>query len=194
MRVGIFGGSFNPPHTAHLIVAEWVREAEAFDRVLWMPAARPPHKPGAALVSAAHRLAMTRLATRDHPAFAVSDLEIRRGGVSYTIDTVRALQSAHPADTFALILGGDSLRDFESWRRPDEIIARVPLVVYDRPGADRSGVPERFLERTRFVKAPLLEISGTTIRARRRAGRSIRYLVPDSVRAYIETHGLYRSE
>lgn len=192
MRVGIFGGSFNPPHTAHLIVAEWVRDAEGLDRVLWMPAARPPHKPDAALVSAGHRLAMTRLATRDHPAFAVSDLEIRRGGVSYTLDTVRALQSAHPADTFALILGGDSLRDFASWHRPDEIIARVPLVVYDRPGADRSHVPERFLERTRFVDAPLLEISGTTIRARRRAGRSIRYLVPDAVRTYIETHGLYR--
>ena len=192
MRVGIFGGSFNPPHTAHLIVAEWVRDAEGLDRVLWMPAAHPPHKPDAALVSAGHRLAMTRLATRDHPAFAVSDLEIRRGGVSYTLDTVRALQAAHPADTFALILGGDSLRDFASWHRPDEIIARVPLVVYDRPGADRSHVPERFLERTRFVDAPLLEISGTTIRARRRAGRSIRYLVPDAVRAYIETHGLYR--
>ncbi|GIV59428.1 nicotinate (nicotinamide) nucleotide adenylyltransferase [Rhodocaloribacter litoris] len=192
MHVGIFGGSFNPPHTAHLIVAEHIREAGALDRILWIPAARPPHKPATGLVAPHHRLAMTRLAVAGNPAFDVSDLELHRDGPSYTVDTVRILQDEQPGTTFTLILGGDSFRDFATWHRPDEIIRRVPLLVYDRPGTRYDDVPERFRTRACFVDAPLLEISGSDIRTRIREGRSIRYLVPEPVRRYIETHGLYR--
>ncbi len=192
MRVGIFGGSFNPPHTAHLIVAELVREAGGLDRVLWIPAARPPHKPEADLADADHRLAMTRLAVAGNPAFDVSDLELRRTGPSYTVDTLRALQTAHPDVAFTLILGGDSFRDFATWRDPDEIARRVTLLVYDRPGSTYEAVPERFRARARFVETPLLAISGTDIRRRVREGRTIRYLVPEPVRQYITAHGLYR--
>ncbi len=191
MNIGLFGGSFNPPHLAHLIVAETVREAFRLDQVWWIPACRPPHKAEDTLVSAEHRLEMTRRATQGHPAFVVSDVEVRRAGDSYTVDTVRALQTVHPEYAFSLLLGGDSLRDFGSWRQPEEIVARVPLIVYLRPGAADIVVAPYLAGRVRFAEAPLLAISGTEIRARLRAGRSIRYLVPDAVRSYIEAHGLY---
>lgn len=193
MQIGLFGGTFNPPHLAHLIVAELVRERLRLDQVLWIPAAAPPHKRDTAPAPAADRLMMTRLAVESNPFFAVSEIELRRQGVSYTVDTLRQLQDERPNDAFLLILGGDSLSTFNSWHRPDEIAARVPLVAYRRPGADLSALDPHLLRHVRFVDAPLIEISGTDIRARIREGRSIRYLVPERVRAYIEANRLYRS-
>jgi len=192
MNIGLFGGSFDPPHLAHLIVAETVREQFHLDQIWWIPAFDPPHKAEASLAASPHRLAMTQRATQPNPGFAVSDIEVRRAGTSYTVDTVRQMQETHPAYTFSLLLGGDSLRDFASWYQPEEIVARVPLIVYRRPGV--AGVaPPSFAEgRIRFAEAPSLALSATEIRARVRAGRSIRYLVPDAVRSYIEEQGLYR--
>ena len=191
MHVGLFGGSFNPPHIAHLIVAEAVREQGGLDQVLWMPSYQPPHKSSEEMLPAVHRLSMTRLAVEGHSAFAVSELEIDRQGTSYTLDTVKTLQQAHPEHQYSLVLGGDSLQQFHAWHRPEEIIDRLPLIVYHRPGIETRNVAARFLARCRFVTAPLLEISSTDIRARCRNGRSIRYLVPEAVRTYIETHRLY---
>lgn len=193
MEVGIFGGSFNPPHVAHLIVADLVRDQFGLGSIWWMPSAQPPHKAPEGLAAARHRLAMTRLAVEDNPAFCVSDAEIRRGGTSYTVDTIRALQEAHPETAFALVIGSDSLHSFDQWHRPDEIAERVPLIVYRRPGAGSSSAAaaERFAHRVHYADAPLLEISGTAIRARRRRGRSVRYLTPPAVAAYMEEHGLY---
>lgn len=193
MHIGIFGGSFNPPHLAHLIVAERVREQFGLDRVLWVPNRLPPHKPAAELVGASHRLAMTQLAVADHPAFTVSEVELERTGTSYMVDTVRLLQEGAPADRFSLIIGGDSLRDFQTWHQPDEIVRRAPLLVYHRPGVALPALPPAYEGRVQVAEAPLIEISGTDIRARHRAGRSIRYLVPERVRAYIEAHGLYET-
>lgn len=192
MNIGLFGGSFDPPHLAHLIVAETVREQFQLDQIWWIPAFQPPHKADVLLADAHHRLEMTRRATHDHPGFAVSDVEVRRTGTSYTIDTVRTLQEAHPDYAFFLLIGGDSLRLFETWHQPEAIAARIPLLVYRRPGtADVAPAP--FLEdRVRFAHAPLIDISATDIRARVHEGRSIRYLVSDAVRAYIEAEGLYR--
>ncbi len=192
MHVGLFGGSFNPPHLAHLIVAETVREQFGMDRVWWIPAYRPPHKPGEALATPEQRLEMTRRAAAGNPGFEVADLEVRRAGTSYTVETLRALQAEHPGHTFSLIIGSDSLRDFDAWHRPEEIVARVPLIVYKRPGSAAARLDPNLTARVHFADAPLLEISGTEIRARLRTGRSIRYLVPDAVRAYIDEHGLYR--
>ncbi len=194
MDIGIFGGSFNPPHLAHLIVAEVVRDQFGLEEVWWIPSRQPPHKPGASLAPARDRLEMTRQATAGHPAFQVKDLEIRRSGTSYTIDTICALQEVHPDMDFALIIGSDSLHDFASWRRPEDIVERVPLIVYKRPGAVLAPRASYFAGRVHFADAPLLEISGTEIRARRRQGRSVRYLVPEAVRAYMEAHGLYVAE
>jgi nicotinate-nucleotide adenylyltransferase len=189
--VGLFGGSFNPPHVAHRVVANVVRDQFDLDEVWWIPNAQPPHKPATELADAEHRLAMTRAATNGDPGFRVSDIEIRRDGVSYTVDTVRALQEQHPETTFALIIGSDSLDSFASWHCPDEIADRVPIIVYKRPGPIESVAAPRFANRVRFVAAPVMEISGTEVRLRRRAGRSIRYFVPEPVRTYIEENDLY---
>lgn len=191
MTIGLFGGSFNPPHTAHCIVAETVRDQFDLDAIWWIPSHRPPHKEAAGLARSAHRLAMTKLITDEHAAFEASDMEIRREGVSYTVDTLRTVQEQHPDTDFQLILGSDSLRDFGAWHCPEEIVERVPIIVYKRPGAISSVVDPRFANEVRFADAPLLEIAGTEIRARRRKGRSIRYFVPESVHAYIHEHGLY---
>ncbi|PEN14064.1 nicotinate (nicotinamide) nucleotide adenylyltransferase [Longibacter salinarum] len=191
MDVGLFGGSFNPPHVAHCVVANVVRDQFSMDEVWWIPNAQPPHKPETELASARHRLAMTKLATKDDPHFRVSDIEICREGVSYTVDTVRALQEKHPETNFALIIGSDSLDSFSSWHCPDEIADRVPLIVYKRPGPIESVAEARFVNQARFVAAPVMEISGTEVRKRRQARRSIRYFVPAPVRQYILDHDLY---
>lgn len=191
MRVGIFGGTFNPPHFAHLILAEIIREQAELDRIRWIPTRTPPHK--TADTPARHRLAMTRLAVAGNDAFEVSEIELQRSGPSYTVDTLEALQRDEPDVAFSLLIGGDSLADFMTWRRPEEIVRRVPLIVYRRPGATAS--PEavmRFADRIRYADAPAIELSSVSIRERVRNGQSIRYMVPDTVRAYIVQHGLYR--
>jgi nicotinate-nucleotide adenylyltransferase len=190
-RVGILGGTFNPPHLAHLVFAESVREEFGMDRIRWIPTFIPPHK--TAGVSAHHRLAMTRLAAAGNEGVEVSTVEIERGGPSYTIDTLAVLQREEPDVEFSLLIGGDSLADFFTWRQPDEIVARVPLVVFRRPGAVEAPVAaKRYADRIRFVDAPPIDLSSATLRERVRAGRSIRYLVPEDVRQYIVRHGLYR--
>lgn len=192
MDIGLFGGSFNPPHVAHLVVAEVVRDQFDLESIWWIPNATPPHKPNGELAAVEHRLAMTRAAIDDNPAFQLCDIEVERAGVSYTVDTVRALQEQHPDTDFGLIIGSDSLDHFAEWHCPDEIAERVPLVVYKRPGVLEAVAEPRFANRVQYAAAPVMEVSGTEIRSRRRAGRSIRYLVPDAVREYIEAHDLYR--
>ena len=194
MDLGIYGGTFNPPHLGHLIVAETVRDQFGLDEVLWIPSGRPPHKDVQSLASAPHRLAMTQRAVEGNARFTVSDVEVTAERTSYTVDTLGTLQQRYPTATLHLILGGDSLRDFASWYRPETIVERARLAVYDRPGADRLAVPERFLRHAHFAEAPLLAISGTEIRARCQREASIRYLVPEGVRAYIREHRLYEGE
>ena len=195
MHLGLFGGSFDPPHVGHLVVAETLREAFALDRVVWMPAARPPHKPGHTLAPAADRLAMVRLAVAGNAAFEVSDLELRRadetGVPSYTVDTLRALHAAYPGAAWSLLIGEDSLATFGSWREPAEIARLARLVVYRRAGAGAASAGP-FAHDARFADAGPLDVSSTDLRARLRAGRSVRYLVPDAVGAYASAHGLYR--
>lgn len=192
MDIGLFGGSFNPPHVAHLIVAEVARDQFGFDEVWWIPNATPPHKPQDELAEVNHRLEMTQRAVEDNPAFRVCDIEVERSGVSYTVETVRVLQEQRPDTDFALLIGSDSLDHFAEWHKPDEIAERVPLVVYKRPGVIDAVPESRFANHVRFVSAPVMEVSGTEIRSRCSADRSIRYLVPESVRAYIEEHELYQ--
>lgn len=196
MRIGVFGGTFDPPHVAHLIVAETVRAQFGLDRVLWVPNARPPHKASEALTPAHHRLAMTRLAIEGNTAFAVSTVEMDAQGPCYTVDTLRRLAEAHPASELALVIGGDSLAGFGTWRAPEEILRRAPLLVYHRPDVVPSLPPslaEALAGRIHFAEAPLLGISSTALRRRCRAGATIRYLVPDAVHAYVLRHGLYRA-
>ena len=192
MRLALFGGSFNPPHIGHLVVAQTCADAAGLDRVVWMPAATPPHKQGdPALAPADARLALVERAIAGNDRFAVSDLELRRAGVSYTVDTLRQLADAHPGDELALIVGGDSLSAFASWRAPREILDLASLLVYARPGSDLGDAPDWVLDRTTVVDGLPLDLSSTAVRARVRAGQSVRYLVPDAVRQHVAELGLY---
>ena len=188
----VFGGSFNPPHGAHLAIAEAALDSVENSRVLWMPAATPPHKQDDAdLASAEHRLAMVRLATAGHGRFEVSDMEIRRGDVSYTVDTLRTIKEEHSEVRLALLIGGDSLAEFPAWREPEAILEMAQLLVYRRPGANDEAAPGWVMERATFIDALQLDMSSTALRERIRVGGSARHLVPNAVLAYIEEHGLY---
>ncbi|HNT65208.1 MAG TPA: nicotinate-nucleotide adenylyltransferase [bacterium] len=192
MRLALFGGTFDPVHYAHLILAERVREQLNLDRVLFIPSANSPHKLGRRVAADRHRLAMLRLALRSNPAFAVAKLEIERGGTSFTVDTVNRLQQELqiPRSSLFLIVGADNLVDFHTWKEPDRILQMVQLVVIDRPHV---AIDSANLYTTDYLQidAPLLQISSTWIRELVAAGRSIRYLVPESVEKYIYRHRLY---
>jgi nicotinate-nucleotide adenylyltransferase len=192
-RLGVFGGTFDPPHHGHLAIAEWARDQLALDRVLFVPAGVPPHKPRSSPTAVRHRLAMTRLAVRDNPAFVVDPREARRRGPSWTVDTLRALAEAHPDAKLHLLLGADMFATFASWREPEAISRLAVLVVALRPGARaprRAGAAARG-RGVVWLSNPGIELSSSALRARARRGRSLRYLVPDAVARYALRHGLY---
>jgi nicotinate-nucleotide adenylyltransferase len=198
MRRLCFGGSFNPIHHGHLICARFLAETARFDRVVLIPCAQPPHKPEAFdLADPAHRLAMCRLAVAAEPAlFEVEDIELRRAGPSFTIDTVRQLKQRGWAD-LSWLIGADMLAGLATWHRCQELIAEVNFVVIPRPPwqFDWPALPAEYRHLQRNVlPAPLVDISATDIRRRLAAGLSIAYLTPPAVIEYIQTHGLYRAE
>ncbi|HEX9658964.1 MAG TPA: nicotinate-nucleotide adenylyltransferase [Rhodothermales bacterium] len=192
MRIGLFGGAFNPPHLAHLVVAESARVHAALDRVLWIPTGRPPHKPDTPLAPSSDRFEMAERAIKGNPFFEVSDVEVRRPGPSYMIETIAILKDLHPHDRFDLVIGGDSLDAFHTWFRFEEIIRQAQLIVFDRHGLDHSHVSSAIMDRVNFVTDPLLlQISSSDIRRRVAAAKSIRYLVPETVEYYIRRQHLY---
>lgn len=187
MKLGILGGSFNPIHHGHLIIATRVAEALKLDRVLFIPTAVSPLKSRRDFAPARDRLAMVRTALRGSPRFAASDTEIRRGGTSYTVDTLKALRKGR-SDGLFLILGADAARLLPQWRSVDEVKRLATLVFVERPGLRAGpGMPKHLV-----VAVPLLDISSSEIRARVRRNLSIRYLVPETVERYIRRKGLYR--
>jgi nicotinate-nucleotide adenylyltransferase len=198
----LFGGTFDPVHNGHLIVARALAEEMGFDRVVLVPTNQPPHKPPAS-ASAEDRLAMLRLAVRDEPAFEVSGVELRRRGPSYTLDTLQELHAAHPAAELHWAIGADMLEDLPRWHRIGEVLAACTLVVMVRPpwngrieeilrklAAELGPGPGETLAKS-VARVPLIEISSTDVRRRVAEGKSIRYLVPYPVATYIEEHGLY---
>lgn len=194
-RLGVFGGTFDPPHVGHLALAEWARDELALDRVLFVTAGEPPHKRAARRSPARHRLAMTRLAVKGHPDFEVSTIETARRGPSYTVDTLLELARREPAAERFLIVGGDMFDVFSKWRAPELILSLATLVVALRPEARRPRRTgwDRVGRGVRWLGNPALDVSSSAIRARAAAGRSLRYLVPDAVARYATRHGLYRS-
>ena len=205
MRIGIYGGSFNPVHLGHLIAAECCREQARLDRVLFMPAATPPHKQGQLLADAADRVAMLTLAVGGHEAFAVSTIEVDRGGVSYTVDTLAALVQRHPHDTLVLVLGPDALAQLPTWREPQTIADRCELVAVERERLDDVAAIARdagladLLGQERLaaliaarVRMPAIGVRASDLRAAVAAGTSIRYRTPRAVEAFVMSHGLYR--
>ncbi len=191
MRVGIFGGSFNPPHLGHLIIAEVMRESFSLEQILWIPSAEPPHKKPTDLAPAHHRFEMVRIAISNNDAFVVSEIELEREGPSFTIDTITELKAERSSDEFFLIIGGDSLADFPRWRQPDRIVSEVPLLVYERHGyPSETDLPSHRVMR---ADVPLIEISSTEIRRRYGNRETVRYLLPDAVDDYVRRHGLYQT-
>lgn len=192
MKLGIFGGTFNPPHIGHMVVAESVRDQLQLDTILFIPSATPPNKRDGSVAPGNERLAMTKIAIDDHPAFQVSDIEISRGGISYSIDTLAALAEMYRNANLHLIIGADNLIEFETWKSPEKILSKADLVVVTRPGFDARSHEGVFTRRALHVKIPQIGISGTEIRRRIKMGRSIRYLVPRGVEEYIMRTGLFR--
>ena len=198
-NIGILGGTFDPPHIGHLWLASLAADSLGLDRVLLMPAARPPHKGGRTISNAADRILMTRLAIVDNPLLEISLVEIERPGPSYTVDSLEALR-AHYGSTarLVLVMAADSLARIDTWREPDRILELAEWAVGPRPGSplpDRASLRDRFgkaADRIHLLEGPGLEVSGTQIRRRVAAGRVIRYLVPAVVEELIRARGLYR--
>lgn len=186
-RVGIMGGTFNPVHNGHLMIAEQVRSQLDLDKVVFVPDNEPPHVDRKTAIAGTDRLAMLRRAVADHPQFAVSDMELVRGGRSYTIDTIRELRQRHPENDYYFIIGGDMVAYLPKWYQIDELVKLVTFVGVVRPGYERTSAYP-----ITWVDVPEFAVSSTLIRRLVKTGGSIKYLVPESVREYIEEKGLYR--
>ena len=191
MKICLFGGTFDPPHIGHLLIAQTICEAEGFDKVVFIPANRSPNKKVATLQK--DRVDMLELAVEGNPNFEISDLEIRRGGVSYTIDTLRAFKDelVDENDEISYLIGSDSLLDFKNWKEPKEIIERSNVIVAIRPGFRPSDIPSWLLHGVHFANIPRFEISSSNIRKRWAEDKTIRYMVTLPVWEYINKHNLY---
>jgi len=199
MRIGIFGGTFDPVHLGHLIVAERCREDAGLDEVWFLPSYQPPHKADRPVTRFDHRAEMLTLATTGQPLFRVDPVEKALPPPSYTAETLAVLRARHPDDEFELVVGGDVLPDLPKWYQPDRVLSQAGLVVVPRPGAPvwtaddlaaALGLPPAAV-RMRAVDCPLVDIASREIRRRVAAGRSIRFLVPRGVEEYIREKKLY---
>ncbi|MGC7846748.1 nicotinate-nucleotide adenylyltransferase [Desulforudis sp. 1088] len=198
-RIGVMGGTFDPVHYGHLVAAEGARYELELEKVFFVPSGRPPHKPCSAITEPAHRLSMTALACASNPFFTVLDLEIKRPGLSYTYDTITDLQRELKPEQIFFITGADAIQEILTWHRVQELLQMCFFVAVRRPGYNLaslneklSKLPEHLMRRIIPFATPELAISSSDIRSRVREGRPIKYLLPETVEAYIMTHGLYR--
>ena len=201
MRIGLFGGTFDPIHQGHLILAEQCRESAQLDEVWFLPSFKPPHKSGRTITRFDQRCEMVSLATTGQPAFRLEPIEKELPEPSYTVQTLEVLHQRHPDAEFALILGADSGVDLVNWQRPREVVALAELILVPRPGAEL-WTQERIAEsleldrrsvRLTHVDAPLIEIASSNLRQRVAAGQTIRYMLPRAVEEYIRERTLYRN-
>jgi nicotinate-nucleotide adenylyltransferase len=196
--LGILGGTFDPVHLGHVLMGEAARQSLDLQRVLFVPAGDPPHKQQDVSTPARHRRAMVELAIADNPHFELCPVDLERAGPHYSTDTVRLIRTRYElaADDCFFIIGGDSLQDLPKWRQPDELVSLCRLAVIRRPGfrVDMMALAEQLPginERLAWIDMPLIGIAASDIRARLRAGQSIRYQVAEQVREYIVAHQLY---
>lgn len=196
-KVGIMGGTFDPIHFGHLVTAEAARHQFQLQRVIFIPAARPPHKTNRTISSPEHRLAMTRLAVQSNPHFEVSDMELTRPGPSYTIDTVAGVRRMDPGSDIYFITGADAVLEILTWHRVEELLATCKFIAATRPGyrlkdlTRITGLPEKYYQNIVTMEVPALAISSTDIRHRVRESRPIKYLLPELVEQYIFIEKLY---
>lgn len=187
-RIGILGGTFNPPHLGHLLMAEQVGNQMELDEVWFMPTAKPPHAPGKTAIASQHRVQMVQLAIEGNPLFKLQPYEIHRGGVNFTVDTMSYFVETYPESDFYFIIGSDSANDLHTWRDIDRLVQLVQLVGVGRIGEQNYTGPYPIL----WVDSPMIELSSTEIRLRVYLEQSIRYQVPSKVAEYIYTHNLYQ--
>ncbi len=194
IKIGLFGGSFDPIHNGHLRLAIWTKNRLFLDWIILVPAAVPPHKQLMNLTHSAHRYRMIQIAIENYPEFEVSDVELKREGISYTIDTIYHYQKELMTgkDNLFLIIGADSLLDFPNWKDPDKIVKNCQLVVLQRPRVSLEQALTKFKRRAIILQSPLINISATEIRRRIREEDSISQLVPPAVERYIYEHNLYQ--
>ncbi len=192
MKLGIFGGTFNPIHYGHLINAEIIRSDYGLDKIIFIPSKSPVHKDLAGGVSAEDRCAMVSLGIRNVKGFEVSTIEIDREGPSYTIATIHELKTMRPRDLMFLIIGTDLLREIDTWKDPEQLLDSVPVIAMKRPGANDLPGMDLAGYRIQYAHNPLIDISSTCIRERVRVEKSVRFLLPDSVIRYIKKRGLYQ--
>jgi nicotinate-nucleotide adenylyltransferase len=199
-RLGVLGGTFDPPHYGHLAAAEEAGEVFRLERVLFLPTGEPPHKQGESISSVAHRVRLTELAIADNLRFALSRVDVDRPGPSYTVDTLALLQGAYGPTELYFICGMDMLASFLDWHQPERVLAQCQLVAVTRPGyptvdlvALEQALPGA-RERIHILRVPGVDVSSTELAERAAAGRSLRYLTPPAVIDYIRAHDLYRTE
>lgn len=187
LKVGILGGTFNPPHLGHLVIAEQVKETLQLDKILFLPTAEPPHSHKKTTIDAVHRINMLRMSIQGNDDFIIDLLEVEQGGKNYTVDTVRTLQQLYPTVEFYFIIGADMVEDLKNWHRVDELLELIPFIAVRREG---------YSMETEYplitVTVPQIDISSSEIRKMVQAGQSIRYLVNEDVRFYIEQERLYQ--
>ena len=191
-KICLFGGTFDPPHIGHLLVAQTIFEAENFGKIVFIPTFKTPGKNN--ITDIKDRLAMLRMAVTSNPNFEISDLEIQRGGTSYTIDTIREYKSGQDCDSRELyyLIGSDSLQIFHTWKDPREILDECQVIVAIRPGFRPSDISNWILRKVRFANIPRFEISSSTIRSRWQENKTIRYMVTQPVWEYINDQGIYK--
>jgi nicotinate-nucleotide adenylyltransferase len=200
--IGIFGGTFNPIHFGHLIIAEAVREAFGLERVLFVPLGIPPHKSYNEIIGAEHRYGMVECAVRSNPYFEASRVEIDRSGYTYTVDTLKALRSRYGGNAgLYFIIGADVINELTTWKNFTEVFGLCRFIAVNRPGfdaaqakSDVARLTERYAVSVDIIEAPLVDISSTAVRERVKAHRSIKYLVPECIEEYIYNNGLYQGE
>ena len=198
LRLGLFGGTFDPPHLGHLNVAQEVGERLSLDRILFLVAGLPPHKVGEVRSPPFIRAEMARAAVAGNPLFGVSEVELDREGPTYTVDTLRHFRATHPDAELFFLLGADQLAEFHEWQEPKGIAGLATLVAVGRDGVDPGQLPRVDLgtgEELNFLSLSVtrMDISSSEVRDRVKTGRSIQYVVPEAVRELIKTHRLYRS-
>lgn len=193
MKKCIFGGTFDPPHIGHLLIAQTICEAEKFDKIIFVPAFKNPHKTSDVTSSVEHRIQMLESAAEGNPHFEISDAEIKRGGVSYSIDTIRYIKESQglERDEIYFLIGSDILKNFPKWNQPQAILDECHVIVAIRPGFNPSKVPNWILSNIQFANIPRFELSSTQIRKRWRENKTIRYMVTQPVWEFINKHSLY---
>ena len=193
MKICLFGGTFDPLHLGHLLIAQTVCEAENFDKVIFVPALNPPHKNGYKISSIKNRMEMLESAIADNPKFEISNIEIQRGGTSYSIDTVTQFKSEYniSRQNLFFLIGSDTLKNFDKWKQPMDIVKEVMVLVAVRPGFRLSSIPNWILHNIQFANIPRFETSSTNIRKRWKENMTIRYMVPLSVWEIINKYNLY---